>query len=58
VASGEGTYTENGAYKLTDNAFNCLKQEMDVWGIFCDVAKISVCVYHAVLLAKLQFYDI
>ena len=40
------------------SVFKPINQEMRVGGIFCDWAKVSDCVNHDIVLAKLHFYGI
>jgi hypothetical protein len=46
-----GVSTENVAFRLPDNVFKSINQEMHVGVIFCDLAKASDCVNHETLLA-------
>ena len=50
--------TEDVAFRLTDNTFKSINQEMQLEGIFCGLAKASGCVNHEILLAELHFCGI
>ena len=50
----KGISTEDVAFRLTDITFKPINQQMQVEGIFCDLAKASDCVNHDILLAKLH----
>jgi len=54
----KGISTEDVAFRLRDITFKSINQQMQVEGIFCDLAKASDCVNHDILSAKLHFYGI
>jgi hypothetical protein len=56
--SRKGIFTEDVAYKLTDNVLKCINQNNGYRGNFCDLEKAFEFVNHDVLLCNLHFYGI
>jgi hypothetical protein len=54
----KGISTEKVTFTLTNNILNSINQWRQIRGIFCDLAKVSDCVNHKILLGKLCYYGI
>ena len=54
----KGILTEDACFRLTDSVLKAINQKMHGARIFCDLAKSFDCVTHAILLAKLHFFEI
>jgi len=50
--------TENASYVLLNEILTALNNKQMVGGIFCDLHKVFDCINHAVLLAKIKFYEV
>ena len=50
--------TDNASFTLLHKILTALDNKHTVGGIFCDLSKAFDCVYHKILLSKLEFYGI
>jgi hypothetical protein len=55
---GREVSTATATFKLTYSVFKCIKQDMHVGGIICDLAKTFDSANNDILLAKLYFCGI
>jgi hypothetical protein len=50
--------TTNATCKLTNEILKALNNKIMVGGIFCDLKKVFDCIYHNILLSKLEYYRV
>ena len=53
-----GFTVENAVYKLINEVLKALNNKQIVGGVFCDLTKAFDCVYHDILIPKIEKYGI
>jgi hypothetical protein len=50
--------TEHAAYTLINGIFQAWNSKLQVFGLFCDLAKAFDCVNHDILIEKIKYYGV